>query len=69
MAVVNTYFKKRKEQRMTYKSGESCTQVVHISCKKCDLKVIGDCKRDWAGKDVQQVTLIKDSDKKKRTNE
>ncbi|XP_056134022.1 uncharacterized protein LOC130110842 [Lampris incognitus] len=44
MAVVNTYFKKREEHRVTYKSGGKCTQVDYILCRRCDLKGIGDCK-------------------------
>ncbi|KAG2457342.1 CFDP2 protein, partial [Polypterus senegalus] len=43
-AVVNTYFKKREEHRMTYKSGGRCTQVDYILCRRVDLKEIEDCK-------------------------
>ncbi|KAG7488682.1 hypothetical protein MATL_G00037740 [Megalops atlanticus] len=44
MAVVNIYFKKREEHRVTYKSGGRCAQVDYILCRRCNLKEIGDCK-------------------------
>ena len=44
MAVVNTYFKKREEHRVTYKSGRRSTQVDYIMCRRAYLKEIGDCK-------------------------
>ncbi|KAG2467630.1 ZDH14 palmitoyltransferase, partial [Polypterus senegalus] len=44
MAVVNTYFKKREEHRVRYKSGGRCTQVDYILCRRVDLKEIEDCK-------------------------
>ncbi|KAI5616961.1 hypothetical protein C0J50_23549 [Silurus asotus] len=44
MAVVNTYFKKKEDHRVTYKSGGRCTQVDHVLCRRCNLKEIGDCK-------------------------
>ncbi|KAI5614769.1 hypothetical protein C0J50_3417 [Silurus asotus] len=44
MAVVNTYFKKKEDQRVTYKSGGRCTQVDYVLCRRCNLKEIGDCK-------------------------
>ena len=34
MAVVNTYFKKREEHRVTYKSGGRSTQVDYIICRR-----------------------------------
>eukprot|EP00064_Thunnus_orientalis_P016389 superscaffoldBa00003239_g16454 len=43
-AVMNTYFKKREEHRVTYKSGGRCTQVDYVLCRRCNLKEIGDCK-------------------------
>ena len=43
MAVVNTYFKKSEEHRMTYKSGGRSTQVDYIICRRAYLKEIGDC--------------------------
>ena len=44
LAVVNTYFKKREEHRVTYKSGGRSTQVDYIMCRRAYLKEIGDCK-------------------------
>ena len=44
MAVVNTYFKKREEHRVTYKSGGRSTQVDYIICRRAYLKKIGDYK-------------------------
>ncbi|MBN3289671.1 CFDP2 protein, partial [Polypterus senegalus] len=44
MAVVNTYFKKREEHRVSYKSRGRCTQVDYILCRRVDLKEIEDCK-------------------------
>ncbi|MCI4382168.1 hypothetical protein PGIGA_G00260670 [Pangasianodon gigas] len=44
MAVVNTYFQKREEHRVTYKSGDRSTQVDYILCRRGNLKEISDCK-------------------------
>ncbi|KAK3556963.1 hypothetical protein QTP70_022304 [Hemibagrus guttatus] len=44
MAVVNTYFQKREEHRVTYKSGGRRTQVDCILCRRGNLKEISDCK-------------------------
>ncbi|KAI5108377.1 hypothetical protein C0J45_1971 [Silurus meridionalis] len=44
MAMVNTYFKKKEDHRVTYKSGGRCTQMDFVLCKRCNLKEIGDCK-------------------------
>ncbi|KAK3542201.1 hypothetical protein QTP86_018486, partial [Hemibagrus guttatus] len=44
MAVVNTYFQKREEHRVTYKSGGRRTQVNYILCRRGNLKEISDCK-------------------------
>ena len=44
MAVVNTYFKKREEHRVAYKSGGRSTQMYYILCRRAYLKEIGDCK-------------------------
>ena len=44
MAVVNTFFQKRQEHRVTYKSGGRSTQVDYILCRRCNLKEISDCK-------------------------
>ncbi|KAK3532715.1 hypothetical protein QTP86_028084, partial [Hemibagrus guttatus] len=40
MAVVNTYFQKREEHRVTYKSGGRSTQVDYILCRRVNLKEI-----------------------------
>ncbi|KAK3564131.1 hypothetical protein QTP86_007801 [Hemibagrus guttatus] len=44
MAVLNTYFQKREEHRVTYKSGGRRTQVDYILCRRGNLKEISDCK-------------------------
>ncbi|KAK3507530.1 hypothetical protein QTP70_028078, partial [Hemibagrus guttatus] len=44
MAVVNTYFQKKEEHRVTYKSGGRRTQVDYILCRRGNLKEISDCK-------------------------
>ncbi|KAK3509650.1 hypothetical protein QTP70_008354 [Hemibagrus guttatus] len=44
MAVVNTYFQKGEEHRVTYKSGGRHTQVDYILCRRGNLKEISDCK-------------------------
>ncbi|KAK3525439.1 hypothetical protein QTP86_031550, partial [Hemibagrus guttatus] len=44
MSEVNTYFQKREEHRVTYKSGGRRTQVDYILCKRGNLKEISDCK-------------------------
>ena len=38
IAVVNTYFKKREEHRVTYNSGGRSTQVDYITCRRAYLK-------------------------------
>ncbi|KAK3550753.1 hypothetical protein QTP70_004591 [Hemibagrus guttatus] len=43
MAVVNIYFQKREEHRVTYKSGGRSTQVDYILCRRGNLKEIRDC--------------------------
>ena len=44
MALVNTYFKKKDEHRVTYKSGGRSTQIDFILCRRCNLKEFSDCK-------------------------
>ncbi|XP_061621461.1 uncharacterized protein LOC133474126 [Phyllopteryx taeniolatus] len=44
MAVVNTFFQKRHEHRVTYKSGGRSTQVDYILCRRCHLKEVTNCK-------------------------
>ncbi|KAI5099282.1 hypothetical protein C0J45_11421 [Silurus meridionalis] len=34
MEVVKTYFKKKEEHRVTYKSGGRCTQVDYVLCRR-----------------------------------
>ncbi|KAK3571160.1 hypothetical protein QTP86_003666 [Hemibagrus guttatus] len=44
IALVNIYFQKREEHRVTYKSGGRRTQVDYILCRRGNLKEISDCK-------------------------
>ena len=44
LAIVNTYFKKKDEHRVTYKSGGKSTQVDYVMCRKRNLKEMCDCK-------------------------
>ncbi|KAK3533407.1 hypothetical protein QTP70_019486, partial [Hemibagrus guttatus] len=44
MGVVNTYFQKREEHRVTYKSGSRRTQIDYILCRRGNLKEISNCK-------------------------
>ena len=44
LAVVNTYFKKKDEHRVTYKSGGKSTQVDYVMCRRRDLKKMFDRK-------------------------
>ena len=44
LAIVNTYFKKKNEHRVTYKSGEKSTEVDYMMCKRRNLKEMCDCK-------------------------
>ncbi|XP_065652871.1 uncharacterized protein LOC136080186 [Hydra vulgaris] len=43
MAVVNSYFQKKEEHRVTYKNGGN-TQVDYILCMRRNLKEVRDCK-------------------------
>ncbi|KAK3549323.1 hypothetical protein QTP70_034546 [Hemibagrus guttatus] len=65
MAVVNTYFQKREEHRVTYKSGGRRTQTLE---KEKDLYRLAR-QRDRDEKDVQQVRVIKDRDGRVLTSE
>ena len=38
LAIVNTYFKKNDEHRVTYKSGGKSTQVDYVMCRRRNLK-------------------------------
>ena len=44
LAFVNTYFKKKVEHRVTYKSGGKSTQVDYVMCRRSNLKEMCDCK-------------------------
>ena len=43
LAIVNIYFKKKDEHRVTYKSGGKSTQVDYVMCRR-NLKEMCDCK-------------------------
>ena len=43
LAIVNTYFKKKDEYRVTYKSGGKSTQVDYVMCRRRNLKEMCDC--------------------------
>ena len=38
LAIVKTYFKKKDEHRVTYKSGGKSTQVDYVMCRRRNLK-------------------------------
>ena len=44
LGIVNIYFKKRDEHRVTYKSGQKGTQVDYEMCRRRNLKEMCDCK-------------------------
>ena len=44
LAIVNTYFKKKDEHRVTYKSVGKSTQVDYVMCRRRNLKEMCDCK-------------------------
>ena len=44
LAIVNTYFKKKDEHRVMYKSGEKSTQVDYVMCRRRNLKKMCDYK-------------------------
>ena len=44
LAIVNTYFKKKDEHRVTYKSDRKSTQVDYVMCRRRNLKEMCDCK-------------------------
>ena len=43
-AIVNTYFKKKDEHRVTYKSGGKSTHVDYVMCRRRNLKEMCECK-------------------------
>ena len=44
LAIVNIYFKKKDEHRVTYKSGGKSIQVDYVMCRRRNLKEMCDCK-------------------------
>ena len=44
LAIVNIYFKKKDERRVTYKTSQKSTQVGYVICRRRDLKKMCDCK-------------------------
>ena len=44
LVIVNTYFKKKNEHRVMYKSGRKSTQVDYVMCRRMNLKEMCDCK-------------------------
>ena len=44
LAIVNTYFMKKDEHRVRYKSGGKSTQVHYVMCRRRNLKEMCDCK-------------------------
>ena len=44
LAIVNTYFKKKDEHRVTYKIDGKSTQVDYVMCRRRNLKEMCDCK-------------------------
>ena len=42
LAIVNTYFKKKHEHRVAYKSGGKSTQIDYVMCRR-NLKEMRDC--------------------------
>ena len=44
LAMVNTYFKKKDEHRVTYKSGGKSIRVDYVMCRRRNLKEMCDCK-------------------------
>ena len=44
LAILNTYFKKKDEHRVTYKSGGKTTQVDYVMYRRRNLKEMSDCK-------------------------
>ena len=44
LVIANTYFKKKDEHKVTYKSGEKSTQVDYTMCRRRNLKEMCDCK-------------------------
>ncbi|KAK3558233.1 hypothetical protein QTP86_013968 [Hemibagrus guttatus] len=58
IAVVNTYFQKREEHRVTYKSEGRSTQVDYILCRRGNLKEISDCKVVVGESEARQHRMV-----------
>ena len=43
-AIINTFFKKRTSQQVTFTSGGNNTQVDYVLCRRTGLKQVADCK-------------------------
>ena len=43
LVIVNTYFKKKDEHRVMYKSGDKSTQVDYVMCRRRNLKEMCNC--------------------------
>ncbi|KAK2897556.1 hypothetical protein Q8A73_013936 [Channa argus] len=71
MAVVNTFFQKRQEHRVTYKSGGRSTQVDYILCRRRRVLGVSSGKRKadketwWWNEEVQECIQRKRLAKKK----
>ena len=44
LALVNTFFNKKEEHLITYKSGGNSSQIYFIMARRADLKEMRDCK-------------------------
>ncbi|XP_048483178.1 craniofacial development protein 2-like [Plutella xylostella] len=44
LALVNTYFQKKDEHLITYKSGQHATQIDYMLTRRSDIKKVKDCK-------------------------
>ena len=58
MAVVNTFFKKREKQKITYKSGPGQSQIDFIVTRREDLNMFSDCKVIAGEEVVHQHRLV-----------
>ena len=43
LAIINTFFKKRTSQQVTFTSGGNNTQVDYMLCQRTELKQVVDC--------------------------
>ena len=58
LGVINTYFRKKDEHKITYKSGGRSTQVDYMMCWRRNLKKINDCKVVVSEGVVRQHRLV-----------